>query len=151
MVAAFENEICQDPAVFVPRDAQQALAWLTPVLELDAAALNRWADEEALRAWAAVAYLCPGLHPDEATDHGDAVEMRVHDEQSLPAGIDKRLLGPSFVQSGWPVALAPLAEALWRRYDEGKVADGLFYNVQAARAGLELAETAFSAQVDFDL
>ncbi len=61
-----------------------------------------------LRAWAAVAYLYPGLHPD---------------------GFEES-------DSGWPEDLRPFAAEAWRRASEGGMDDGELYPANATWARL---------------
>jgi len=61
-----------------------------------------------LRAWCAVAYAFPGLHPDGYEDP----------------------------ESGWPRALRRFAAEAWRRADAGELADEDLYPCDAQWAGL---------------
>ena len=61
-----------------------------------------------LRAWCAVAYTFPGLHPDGYEDAG----------------------------SGWPRALRRFAAEAWRRADAGELADEELYPSDAQWAGI---------------
>ncbi len=61
-----------------------------------------------LRAWCAVAYAFPGLHPDGYEDAG----------------------------SGWPRVLKRFAAEAWRRADAGELADEELYPCTAQWAGL---------------
>ena len=64
--------------------------------------------EQFVRAWSAVAYLFPGLHPDGYED----------------------------ADSGWPHALKRFAAEAWRRADAGELADEELYPSDAQWAGL---------------
>jgi hypothetical protein len=70
--------------------------------------LERLSKTRFVRAWSSVAYLFPGLHPDdyEATD------------------------------SGWPRALRRLAAEAWRRAGNGRLSDGELYPSDAQWCGL---------------
>ncbi len=57
--------------------------------------LDHLSREQFVRAWSAVAYVFPGLHPD----------------------------GCENVESGWPRALKRFAAEAWRRGDAGELAD----------------------------
>ena len=66
------------------------------------------AHEHFVRAWSAVAYLFPGLHPDGFEDD----------------------------ESGWPRVLKAFAEEAWRRADIGRLSDDELYCSDAQWAGL---------------
>lgn len=61
-----------------------------------------------MRAWSAVAYLFPGLHPD----------------------------GYDSPDSGWPRVLKPFAAEAWRRNDAGELMDEEMYPCHAPWAGI---------------
>ena len=84
------------------REAAQHLraGWRSPPASL--------AKNDFVRAWSAVAYLYPGLHPDGFDDP----------------------------ESGWPVALKPFAAEAWRRAETGELDDTDFYPSDAQWAGL---------------
>lgn len=65
--------------------------------------------EDFLDAWKAIAFLYPGLHPDEADN---------------PDG-------------GWPEELKPFAEEAFRRYEAGELADDQLYPWQEAMKGIK--------------
>jgi DNA (cytosine-5)-methyltransferase 1 len=50
--------------------------------------------------------------------------------------IEPRLLAPYYVQSGWPVALAPVAAEAWRRYEADTLKEEEFYCSEAVVAGM---------------
>jgi hypothetical protein len=64
--------------------------------------------EQFVRAWSAVAYLFPGLHPDGYDD----------------------------ADSGWPRTLKRFAAEAWRRADAGELADEELYPSDAQWSGL---------------
>jgi hypothetical protein len=70
--------------------------------------LENLSHEQFVRAWSAVVYLFPGLHPDGYEDNG----------------------------SGWPRALKRFAAEAWRRADAGELADEELYPSDAAWSGL---------------
>ena len=72
------------------------------------AELEQLPKSDFLRAWCAVAYAFPGLHPDGYDEAG----------------------------SGWPRALKPLAFEAWRRAEAGELDDEELYPVDAQWAGL---------------
>lgn len=64
--------------------------------------------EEFVRAWSAIAYLFPGLHPDGFNDP----------------------------DSGWPRVLRCYATEAWRRAETGELADEELYTCDAQWCGL---------------
>jgi DNA (cytosine-5)-methyltransferase 1 len=82
-----------------------------------------------LRGWHALLYLYPGLHPDNAIDHGETTEII---DQPLIESLD---LSRRYERSGWPVILEPLGREAWRRYEAHQITDEDFYCVEAQRAG----------------
>jgi len=73
-----------------------------------AAQLDQLPKPDFLRAWCAVAYVFPGLHPDGYEDEG----------------------------SGWPRALRRFAAEAWRRAEAGELSDEEIYPCDAQWAGL---------------
>ncbi len=91
--------------IFIPatlRDAAQHLraGWQLPPDQLS--------KNDFVRAWSAVAYLFPGLHPDGFDDP----------------------------ESGWPVALKQFAAEAWRRTEAGELDDTELYSSDAQWAGI---------------
>ena len=93
------------------------------------ASLEQLPKPDFIRAWCAVAYAFPGLHPDGYEDAG----------------------------SGWPRVLKRFAAEAWRRNDAGELLDGEMYPSDAAWAGLcdqmhthTADETAFRFQIAAD-
>ena len=70
--------------------------------------LEQLSREQFVRAWSAVTYLFPGLHPDGYED----------------------------ADSGWPRALKRFAAEAWRRADAGELADEELYPSDAQWCGL---------------
>ena len=121
----------------VPTSTAAAHASLAPLLDLSPTALTQLPPAQFDAAWAAIAYLLPGLHPDEASHHGsDVTPGRPEIAQAL--GLDPRLAGPNFLQSGWPVVLAPVASEAARRFEAGVMSEAAFWPVEAQRAGIGL-------------
>ena len=118
--------------IFIPKDEREALQWLIPALDRPLADMLM---DEFMKAWHAIAYLYGGLHPDEATDHGDEI-TNDHDGPERFNLIEPRLAGPYYVQSGWPLVLAPLAKEAWRRYEAGRLEEDEFYCYEACKAGI---------------
>lgn len=115
----------------IPSNEQQALHWLLPTLDQPVQQLTT---EAFKQAWAAVFYLYGGLHPDDAIDHGDQM-ITAYDGPEQYRALDARLVVPRYVQSGWPVVLAPLAQEAWRRHELTQLTDDELYCSEAQHAG----------------
>jgi DNA (cytosine-5)-methyltransferase 1 len=87
------------------------------------------------RGWYSIGFLYPGLHPDSTLEHGTETSNVTEDFPEI-SKIEPRLLAPFFVNSGWPVVLAPVAEEAWRRYKTGDLKDEEFYCSEAVVAGM---------------
>ena len=118
-----------------PTSDQMAMDWLVPALDLRPAEVQEMTPRQFQQAWTSIAFLYAGLHPDEATNHGTEVST-VYDGEAACENIDERLLAAYYEQSGWPLALAPLAAEAWRRFDAGLLADDELYCSGAQRAGM---------------
>ncbi len=125
----------------IPQDQEEAVNWLLPILDLSGKQLAQIDKAKFLRAWRAVAYLYPGLHPDSAFEHGTQIEER-NEGPNWVMMVEPRLITPYYCQSGWPVVLKPLAAEAWRRESEGLLADDELYSVEAQHAGMKLPHTA---------
>jgi len=124
----------------VPSDELEALNWLVPLLDFSSVALRRLPKYEFLKAWGAISYLYPGLHPDGACEKG-TTSAAIDGDMRL-GEVDIRLLSPTYEISGWPVALVPLAEEAWRRYENGEFSESEMYRCDAQRAGYRYREQA---------
>jgi DNA (cytosine-5)-methyltransferase 1 len=113
---------------------QEAARELERIAQLDRRALRALSTSEFLRGWHALLFLFPGLHPDNALDHGDDIEV-VNDAQLPLPGLEK-VLARRHTRSGWPVALELIGREAWRRYDSGELNDDQLYCASAQRAGL---------------
>lgn len=94
-------------------------------------------------AWSAVCFVFPGLHPDDALDHGRRI--RVSRAEDCPLADLLPTVARYFEKSGWPVALAAAAGEAWSRYRSGRLREHEFYDAASANealfgeaAGLEL-------------
>ncbi|MDX2111039.1 MAG: DNA cytosine methyltransferase [Verrucomicrobiota bacterium] len=120
----------------LPKDNQQALAWLLPLVNAaDCKSLRKVSTDDFKRGWYSVGFLYPGLHPDGALEHG----AEISDEIDDPLGtrkVEPRLLAPFYVESGWPVVLAPVAKEAWRRFEAEELKDDEFYCSEAVAAGM---------------
>lgn len=121
------------PALELPRDRAEAVRWLAPFTDpnTDRRALRAMATPVFLRAWHALLWLFPDLHPDNAVEHGDE---RHEDAATAP---DVAPLGRErYTRSGWPVMLEGFGREAWRRFEAGEFSDEAFYCAEAQRAGL---------------
>ena len=90
-----------------------------------------------LKGWFALFYLFPGLHPDNALDHGDPNARWSPNQLTLPGLAE--FAKHRFARSGWPVALELLGREAWRRYEAGELSEDEFYCVAAQRRGMEIS------------
>ena len=115
----------------IPKTVEEAVSTLGRAKNLNEQALKLMERTSFLRAWHALLFLFPGLHPDNALDHGDEVQKDL---------LENAVIDPSYdlfyVHSGWPVVLEPLGQEAWRRYDTKQLTDKEFYSENAQRAGL---------------
>jgi DNA (cytosine-5)-methyltransferase 1 len=118
----------------LPVDRPAAALELQRIAQLDRRSLRALPKESFLRGWHALLFLFPGLHPDNAKDHGESIEHIPTGQLGLP-GFEK-LLEPRRTRSGWPVALELIGQEAWRRYETDELAEDDFYCVAAQRAGL---------------
>ncbi|MEK7686748.1 MAG: DNA cytosine methyltransferase [Verrucomicrobiota bacterium] len=118
-----------------PTSRHTAARELERLARLDRRALRALPREEFLQGWHALLFLFPGLHPDNALDHGDDIEEIPTEQLGLPGF--ERQLDRRHTRSGWPVALELIGREAWRRYERGELPDDEFYCVAAQRAGLE--------------
>jgi len=107
---------------------------LERLARLDRRALLSLPTEEFLRGWHALLFLFPGLHPDNALDHGEAQEPWPEAQLVLPGLEETRR--KIFARSGWPVALELIGREAWRRYEVHDISADDFYCVAAQRPGL---------------
>ena len=128
-----EADVCELKPL--PKHRQEAVAWITPLLDVNQRALRLVDAAQFKRCWYSIAFLYAGLHPDSALEHGDVISNDAPDYPPV-SRIELRLLNPYYEQSGWPVILAPIAKEAWRRYEKGELQDNEFYCVDAQRAGM---------------
>ena len=84
--------------------------------------------EDFLRAWWAVGFLHPNLHPDAASDNGKVLSKGPRRGVSF-------VLEPVYVRSGWPVELIPIALEARARYEGGSLCEDEYYCSAAVIAG----------------
>ncbi len=120
----------------LPANQAEAVRWLLALVRAtDHGTLREVPAGDFKRGWFAVGFLYPGLHPDAALNHGTAVSSKAEDCPEIRA-VEPRLLAPSYVESGWPVVLAPVADEARRRSGAGELRDEEFYCSEAVIAGM---------------
>lgn len=118
----------------VPASKAEASARLQAIAQLDRRQLRACEKTVFLRGWFALFYLFPGLHPDNALDHGDPTVLWSKDQFALPGLED--FATHRFARSGWPVALELLGREAWCRYNSRELSQDEFYCSTAQRAGM---------------
>ena len=118
----------------IPASQAEAAARLQAIGRLDRRQLRACEKPVFLRGWFALFYLFPGLHPDNALDHGDPAVLWTKEQLALPGLEDYST--HRFARSGWPVALELLGHEAWRRYEGRELEDDEFYCADAQRAGM---------------
>lgn len=118
----------------LPADAAQAAARLHVLMHSERQQLRALDRATFLQGWHALLWLFPGLHPDNALDHGNERLDWPEAETVLPGlPLASRQV---HVRSGWPVALVLIGEEAWRRYEAEEISDESFYYAAAQHAGL---------------
>ncbi len=120
----------------IPASQAESSTRLQEIAGLDRRQLRSWEKDAFLRGWFALFYLFPGLHPDNALDHGDPASIWSPDQLPL-LGLED-FVGNRFERSGWPVALELLGQEAWRRYEGKQLNDEEFYCSEAQVAGMSL-------------
>lgn len=106
----------------IPPNENEALARVQDMLKAKPNALSK---EVFLRGWFSVAFLFPGLHPDDCPE--EAGEMKLNPD--LPAD-----LKTYDSESGWPVVLIPYCLEAFCRAAKGELKDNELYPVAALKA-----------------
>ncbi len=120
----------------LPSNDKQALQSLMLLVHAaDSRTLRRVSADNFKRGWYSIGFLYSGLHPDSALEHGTETADDFEDWPEVRR-IDPRLIGPNYVQSGWPVVLEPVAKEAWRRFDAGEMSESEFYCIEAVIAGM---------------
>lgn len=129
------------PVFALPRDRAEAVFWLAPFikLETDRRSLRAMPAREFMRAWHALLWLFPDLHPDNAFEHG---EERHEDVVAAP---EIGALGRErYTRSGWPVMLEGFGHEACRRYRAKLLSYAEFYCSEAQIAGIKHRESHIS-------
>lgn len=117
----------------IPSSQSVALRRLAVIAAMNDLQLRKSDTETFLLGWYALFYLLPGLHPDNAFDHGkekESVEAPKHDSLDLSR---------RYRRTGWPVILESLGKEAWRRYEKNIISEHELYCLDAQRAGLAAA------------
>jgi DNA (cytosine-5)-methyltransferase 1 len=124
---------CEGRGAFHPTERAAAARELERLARLDRRALRALPGEALLRGWHALLFLFPDLHPDNALDHGDAVEVSEDSQLPLPG---LAFLARRYARTGWPVVLELIGREAWRRYHAKQLVADELYCAAAQRAGL---------------
>lgn len=118
----------------LPANATQAAARLHVLMHCGCRQLRVLDCDTFIKGWHALLWLFPGLHPDNALDHG-AEMLDWPDAETVLPGIEpaRRQV---HMRSGWPVALVLIGEEAWRRRSAADLSDEQFYNKDAQLAGM---------------
>jgi DNA (cytosine-5)-methyltransferase 1 len=120
----------------LPKDDEQAVEWLLQLVHhADNKSLRKVPATEFKRGWYSIGFLYPGLHPDGALDNGSETSDEMVNHAEIRK-IEPRLITPYYVESGWPVVLAPVAKEAWRRYEAEELKEDEFYCSEAVTAGI---------------
>ena len=126
------------PCVLASRSRLDAVQELERLAVLSRTGLRLIPKDKFLRGWHVLLSLFPGLHPNNALDHGTKIE-------SIPIGHlaqsgFKAILSRCYSRSGWPVVLELIGHEAWRRYNRQELGSSEFYCVEAHLAGFPLGE-----------
>jgi DNA (cytosine-5)-methyltransferase 1 len=120
----------------LPSNQDEAVHWLLDLVRAtDNKTLRQVPTSTFKRGWYSIAFLYAGLHPDSVLEHGTELSYDADDFPEIRK-VDARLLAPYYIQSGWPVALAPIAKEARRRYEAAALKDDEFYCSEAVIAGM---------------
>lgn len=120
----------------LPSNRNEAVRWLLPLIHAaDNKSLRKTSSDDFKRGWYSIGFLYAGLHPDSAHAHGQDLSFETDDFPEIRKA-EPRLLAPRYVQSGWPVVLAPVLKEAWRRYKAKALKDEEFYCSEAVIAGI---------------
>lgn len=124
---------------FIPKNNQEALRGILPLIDLNEDILIEAPRECLLRAWNSIFFLFGGLHPDEAFSRGNIICI-AEDTNAKNSSIEAQLINRYYEESGWPLNLVPIAEEVSRRYEIGDLSDEEFYPSEAQIAGIVYRE-----------
>ena len=120
----------------LPSNQNEAVQWLLDLVRAtDNKTLRQIPATLFKRGWYSIGFLYAGLHPDSVFEHGKELTFEADDFPEIQK-VEPRLLAPRYVQSGWPVVLAPIAKEAWRRFVKKELKDDEFYCSEAVIAGM---------------
>lgn len=120
----------------LPANHGEAIQWLLELVDAtDKKKLRQVPNEQFKRGWYSIGFLYPGLHPDSTLNHGTKTSSKVEAFSDTHEGYPQQLTR-FYVQSGWPIVLAPVAKEAWRRYKTNKLKEEEFYCNEAVIAGM---------------
>ncbi len=124
----------------IPSDMNEARDRLEVLMRLPERELHQLPVADFIRGWHALLWLFPGLHPDNALDHGRERLDWPEATRVLPT------LPPDdrqyFPRSGWPCSLVLIGKEAWCRFNAKEIADDDFYCAEVQHARLAAARTA---------
>jgi DNA (cytosine-5)-methyltransferase 1 len=119
----------------IPLNQAEAFDRLAAIGSMTGTQLRKADKKTFLEGWHALLYMFPGLHPDNAFDHGDEEEtLDVASEESID-------LSRRYLRSGWPVVLEPFGREAWRRYDRAEINENEFYCLAAQQSGFKARQS----------
>ena len=136
-----ENENCCKDGLRVPLPASRHAAIEQLESFVDSLHFNQIKNltkEAFLRAWWAIGYLHPNLHPDAVLDNGKTVSRGTHRDTSF-------VMEPVYIRSGWPVELIPIVREARRRYELKLLSEDEYYCSIAVVAGASRMVNALEA------
>lgn len=98
---------------------------LEHLIRLNRRELRSLSRDVLLHSWSSLLSLLPGLHPQNAIDHGDMIEV-VPMEGSLPEAVASTL-SRRYSRTGWPIALEAVGCEARRRYELGEISQDEFF------------------------
>lgn len=120
--------------VFIPENDPEAVIRLAAAAVLSPKELQMLPLDGFLKSWHALFWLFPGLHPDNALDHGKQTATWTEANKIMP---DIPTESQKYhVRSGWPVPLTGIGDEAWRRYESREITDDEFYCAEAQHAGI---------------
>lgn len=126
----------------IPADMNEARGWLEVLMRRPERELHKLPAADFIRGWHALLWIFPGLHPDNALDHGSEKLAWSDAEELFPLLLPAERLYHS--RSGWPCSLVLIGKEAWRRFDAGEIAEADFYCAEVLHARLAAARTASS-------
>ncbi|HEY4248172.1 MAG TPA: DNA cytosine methyltransferase [Lacunisphaera sp.] len=125
----------QPLASSIPANAEQAASRLHVLMHCDRLQLRALDPVIFVQGWHSLLWLFPGLHPENALDHGSEKHDWPEAETVLPG------IAPAHRQvharSGWPVALVLIGEEAWRRFSARELNRNAFYCSEAQASGMQ--------------